>query len=362
MPLPSLTRFFPTPRYIEPSALGLDISDRSLKFAELVYSNNHLELGKFGSRVISEGLISSGEIKDKKGLIDFLKTNLEEFQGREIVLALPEEKAFLELVTLPVIKDANIHDVLEMQIEEHVPLLAQDAIFDYEIIPSPGIKDHMDTVLVAFPKNLVEDYRDVLRGAGLKPYVFEMETQALVRAILPKDIEDTVMVMDFGRTRTSFAIVSGGIVRFTSTVSVAGAALDQALATALKTDIFVAERTKKERGFIRTKENQDTFNILLPVISAIRDEIFRHLKFWQDHAAHVHNSKPEVSKLYLCGGESNLKGLAEYLSYDLKLPVTESNPWVNITSFEEYIPPITASQSVSYATALGLALRSANLS
>ena len=76
MRLPNLSRFFPVPKYIEPSILGLDISDRSLKFAELVLKDGHLELEKFGSRVIPEGLIKSGEIINKDALIEYLKSNL----------------------------------------------------------------------------------------------------------------------------------------------------------------------------------------------------------------------------------------------------------------------------------------------
>ncbi|KKT62300.1 hypothetical protein A2Y47_00445 [Candidatus Giovannonibacteria bacterium RIFCSPLOWO2_12_43_8] len=359
MRLPNLSRFFPVPKYIEPSILGLDISDRSLKFAELVLKDGHLELEKFGSRVIPEGLIKSGEIINKDALIEYLKSNLGEFEGREIALSLPEEKVFVALVTMPPMPGANVHEALELQLEEHIPLAAADAIFDFELVPqSADSKDHLDVILVAMPKKLIEDYRNIVRAIGLRPYVFEMETQALVRSIVPKDEEGTVMIMDFGRTRTSFAIVSGGMIRFTSTVSVAGESLDASLAKVFNVDLFSAERLKKERGFVRTKENQEVFNALLPVVSAVKEEVFRHLIFWQNHAQHAHYSKSEISKLYLCGGESNLTGLSEYLSYDLKLPVEIANPWVNITSFDKYIPAINANESLSYATALGLALRS----
>jgi len=359
MKLPDLIRIFPVPEYIEPPVLGLDISDRSIKYAELALRDNHLELKEFGSRIIPEGLIKSGEIINKSALMEYLKVNLNEFSGRGISLSLPEEKVFVNLVTLPLMPETSIHEALELQLEEHIPLAAADAVFDFELVPSStDSKDHLDVILVALPKKLVEDYSDVVKAVGLRPYVFEMETEALIRSILPKDEEETVMIMDFGRTRTSFAIVSGGMIRFTSTVSMAGEALDAALAKIFNVDLFSAERFKKERGFVRTKENQEVFDALLPVISAVKEEILRHLMYWKDHSEHAHNSKAEISKLYLCGGESNLAGLSEYLSYDLKLPVRAANPWVNITSFEKYIPAINAKESLSYATALGLALRS----
>ncbi|MBI2023977.1 type IV pilus assembly protein PilM [Candidatus Giovannonibacteria bacterium] len=358
MVLPNLSKIFPLPEYVESLSMGLDISDRSLKFVELKGRKKHLELGMFGSRVLPEGLVVSGEIKNKPGLIDFLKKDFAEFFGKEVSLSLPEEKALVGLVTLPVMPLSNIRETLELQLDEHIPLSPSETIFDFELL-RPAVKDHLDVVLAAFPRKLVEDYRDVLVASGLKPRVFEMETQALVRSILPENEKDTVMIIDFGRTRTSFAIVTDGIIRFTSTVVLAGESINQILAKVFNIDVYGAERIKKENGFVRTKENQEVFNSILPIISAIRDEISRHLLYWQNHASHVHYPNPEVSKIYLCGGDSNLTGLTEYFSYELKIPVLLANPWVNITSFDDYIPEITLTESLTYATALGLALRSA---
>ena len=133
MRLPNLSKIFPPSKYLEPLVLGLDISDRSLKFVELSFRKGRPVLGKFGQKVLPEGLIQSGEIKNRDALIDFLKSGLSEFSGREIILALPEEKAFLGLVTLPLMSQANIREALELQLEEHVPLSPSEAVFDYEL-------------------------------------------------------------------------------------------------------------------------------------------------------------------------------------------------------------------------------------
>ena len=287
-------------------AAGVDISDRSLKIVELVQEEGRLELGRFARKILPEGVIQSGEIKNKKALSDLLRTAFEEFKGLgSVMLALPEEKAFVSMVTLPKMDEADLREALEVQLEEHVPLPTSQAVFDYEVIRKGVPPDHLDAVVVAFPRMLVEAYRDAVREAGLIPLVFEMEAHALVRAVLPKDETEPAMVIDFGRTRTSFIIVSDGAVRFTSTVSVAGEALDKALAKIFNVDVFEAERLKKERGLVRTRENQEVFNALLPIVSAIRDEISRHLTFWGSHAEHLHRPDPEVRKIYLCGGDAN---------------------------------------------------------
>ena len=67
--------------------------------------------------------------------------------------------------------------------------------------------------------------------------------------------------------------------------------------------------------------------------------------------------KRKISKIILCGGESTLAGLPEFLSYELKMKVELGNPWVNAVSFEDYIPEIERRDSLAYSTVIGLALR-----
>jgi Tfp pilus assembly PilM family ATPase len=60
----------------------------------------------------------------------------------------------------------------------------------------------------------------------------------------------------------------------------------------------------------------------------------------------------------LCGGGANLKGLPQFLSERLKIPVVCGNPWVNILKPPiKSIPELSYQESLTYVTALGLALR-----
>ncbi|MEK7085199.1 MAG: pilus assembly protein PilM, partial [Patescibacteria group bacterium] len=316
-----------------------------------------LRLGRFGKRTLPEGLIQSGEIKDKEKLAEFIRTNFQGMQGSFVVLSLPEEKAYVSLATLPKLAGSDIKETLNLQLEEYIPLSSAQAVFDYEVVSGEG-EDHSDVIVVALGRRLVEDYLEVIKAGGLFPLVFEMEAEALQRAVLPREAPGTSMIIDFGRTRTSFIIAHEGVVRFTSTVGVAGEGLDRAIGHALKIEAAEAERIKKERGLVRTEKNEAVFNAILPTVSAIKDEVQRHRAYWNNHAEHLHGGKGTIERLYLAGGDSNLAGFSDYLSYELKIPTRLASPWVNITDFEHYVPEIAASESLSYATAIGLALRS----
>ena len=102
------------------------------------------------------------------------------------------------------------------------------------------------------------------------------------------------------------------------------------------------------------------FEALIPPLVDLIQQIERHLDYYQTHASHEHlppNGKG-VSKILLCGGGANLKGLPELLSLELKIPVELGNPWINIlpTSLKE-LPDLPLEKSLAFTTAIGLALR-----
>lgn len=356
----SLFDFFPPPNYLLMPAVGLDISDRSIKFIELERKNGGFSVSKFGSRNLPQGIIESGVIKQKEKFIDFLKSIKEESGAKFINVSLPEEKAFLSRIKIPAVKEEELRSILEFQFEEHIPLPVHDSVFDFEVAEKKrggGKEEFLDLNVVAFPKSLVESYRDAFKEAGFTPLAFEMEAYAFARVVVPKEEKNSCFLVDIGKTRTTFAIINSGSMQFASTVEIGGDNFDVALAKGLNISQLKAEEIKKERGLMRNKDNDKNFNFLLPIASAIRDEVSKHIIFWNSHLDDKDNENL-ISKIILCGGEANLKGFPEYLSYELKLPVEISNPWVNIVSFEKEIPELEFEESLSYAVAIGLSLRS----
>ncbi|MEW5907817.1 MAG: type IV pilus assembly protein PilM [Patescibacteria group bacterium] len=346
----------PIPDYLSMPAIGIDLSDRSLKFVQFSQKRGNLTVSGFGSRIIPKGFIESGEIHQKENFIKFLKSLKKELKINFINVALPEEKAFLSRIVLPFLKEEEIRDALELQLEEHIPLSVENAIFDFEII---GMRNNNSLLvnLSAMPKNLIENYRDVFVAAGMLPLTFEIESQALARAVIPQGNKESVLLIDFGAARVTSAIIENNKIHFTSTIHIGGDDLTLTLSKDLSLDFSEAEEIKRTKGLIKKKGNEKIFDSLLPIIAAVKDEIKKHILYWDSRMSGDEESDV-LKKIIICGGGANLLGLPEYLSYELKLPVERANPWVNIVSFEEKIPEIEYKESLIYATALGLVLKS----
>jgi len=164
------------------------------------------------------------------------------------------------------------------------------------------------------------------------------------------------MIVDFGKKRTGISIFSKGVLRFTSTIDVGGVILTNVIQKSFKTSFEEAEKMKQKYGLGRDSENKEMFSVLLNGVSVLRDEISRHLLFWNTKKEEEKEDYSLVRKIILCGGDSNLLGLIDYLSVSMKTKVETANVWVNINDREKYIPEMNLEQSLSYATAIGLSL------
>lgn len=349
--------FLPPPNYLMMPALCFDLSDRSMKYMEFHRKHSLISARRYGLYTIPEGIIEKGEIKQKDKLIDFLKPIQKKLRSKYIIASLPEEKVFVSKIQIPMMGKEHIRESIELQLDQYVPLSAKEAVFDFDIIKEDYKAGHIDINLIVFPRTFVEEYRDIFHGAGFVPLAFEVEAQAFARATVPQNETQTVMVIDFGRTRATFAIISGGKIQFTTTVGVAGGEIDRAIMDNLHVNPDHADKIKKESGFIKRKGNEQLFNAILPIVSVIKDEAAKQIIYWNSHQEKNEEESEKIEKIILCGGESTLAGFMEYLSYELKIKVEISNPWVNVISFEDYIPEMELGDALAYSTVIGLALR-----
>lgn len=350
------SKIFPFPKYLNMPAVGIDISDKSIKYVELGKKNNRIRLKKFGDKKIEEKVIEKGKIKLKENLTENLKILKKELNNQFVIVSLPEEKAFMKVVQLPEMPESQKRESLEVQLEEIVPFPSQDIVFDFEIIKNPSKKGILEIILNAFPKKIVENYAEVFNKAGFTPIVFELENQSIFRALVEKNNKESVMIIDFGKMRTSFVVGEEGVAKFSSTIKVGGEHIDKAISKSLNLSIFEAEKIKKRQ--ILKKTNDQILEAILPAVSVIRDEATRILKYWNEYSEQQSFKYKNVKKIILCGGDANLAGLADYFAYELKKPVETGNTWQNITSFKDYVPEMNKQESLMYATAIGLALRS----
>jgi len=354
---------------LRPKAFGLDISDLSLKIIKLEKKRGSLGLSFFGEQTIKPGIIKEGEIKDEKALVENIEKALSKVKGKKlktkyVIASLPEEKAFLQVIQMPRMSAEDLKSAVIYEAENYIPLPIEEVYLSSQIIPPVyNHLDHLDVLIAALPKKTVDSYVSCLKKAGLAPTVLEIESQAIARALVKNGVSPTpLLLIDFGATRTSFIVFSGYSLRFTSSIPVSSQSFTEAISKILKIDIKEAEKLKMKYGLGTEdkKEGKEIFEAITPPLTDLIEQIQKHLSFYQTHARHEH-LPPDgkgVKGILLCGGGANLKGLTDFLSSELKIPVSLGNPWINILPKPlKEVPELPYRESLRYTTALGLALR-----
>ena len=351
----SFLRFFPVPKFLSTSSFGLDISDESLKFLELINTKDGVRVGRHGERIIPPGVIEAGKIKDPKRVEEIFSSLKKEEGIKSVRVSLLEEQVYLFNIRLEKLGIVHVRESIELALEEHIPMSAADAIFDYELVKEDA--QNLDLQVYAIPKNVIENYLSIFKNSGISIQSFELEAQAIARAVLKNGDMGTYMIVDFGEKRTGIFIISRQVVMFTSTLDVGGAMLNEMIAKNFKISIKEAEKLKKEYGLQRNIENKEIFSVLLNSVSILRDELLKHFVYWNTHKDDEGINNPPIKKIILCGGDSNLIGLSEYLSISMKDKVEMANVWINITDTESYVPDMDFKTALSFAATMGLALR-----
>ncbi|MEY2665527.1 MAG: type 4 fimbrial biosis protein PilM, type pilus assembly protein PilM [Candidatus Parcubacteria bacterium] len=359
--LSALMRIVPPPAYMTMPCIGLDISDTSLKyvaFKPTLRDHHARELTLWGDIDIPAEVINRGEVLDQKKFVAVLREFKEQAKAEYVRVSLPEERAYMfetEIKTHTPLKE--VRNLLEFRLEENVPIPSRDVFFDYSIMPmQPGDRT-VNVSVVAYAKQTILSYYDACREAGLRPLSFEVEAQAMARAVVPANVSGAALIVDFGKTRTGIGIVHKGTLLYTSTIDIGGLQLSQVLRKTLGEDKSEEELTKikNTEGLIRGVDSSDVREALMPTVSVIRDEISARMQYWHLRSANLDERR--ITSIILCGGSSNLKGFPEYMTETLGVPAVRGNVWENAFSLEDTVPPIDRRQSFGYAGAIGLALK-----
>tara|TARA_B100000508_G_scaffold97182_1_gene76128 strand:- start:4676 stop:5767 length:1092 start_codon:yes stop_codon:yes gene_type:complete len=359
--LSALSRVLPPTPYLTMPCVGVDVSDTSLKYVSFTPNTRPgavRELETYGDVPIPNGIVHRGQVNETKQLAAVFAEFRAKTRAEFVRVSLPEERAYLfETEIKRNLPLKEIRGLLEFRLEENVPIPSKEVLFDYTILPNDSNDKVAKVAVAAYAKETIQKYYEACTSAGLRPLAFEVEAQAMARAVIPQDITGAVMLVDFGKTRTGIGIVYNGVLLYTSTVDLGGDHLSIALRKVVGTDVSESELTKLKntQGLIRGVDSTDVHEALISTISVIKDELVTRMQYW--HMRNGNDEARRISSVIMCGGSANLKGLPQYLSEALGVPGTRGNVWENTFSLSEKVPPIDIRHSLGYATAIGLALK-----
>lgn len=335
--------FFPTPRFLEMPAPGLSLSDRGLHLIEFAHNKNVSSIAKSDTAIFQNKIIESGNIINTEELTRVLGEFGKKNDLHYVRASLPEERAYLFTTTIPNVSKEEIRTTIEFVIEENVPLMLSETVFDYAVMGPeehdgrPGLKVSVS----ALPENVVSEYLDVFRKAGLEPLHFEIESQAITKAVTPRDDKSVSIIINLNKNKAGLYISDCGAVSFTSTI-----AISDPISNSFTPNLANNNQDKKDL----------VTNSPSASVRAIVDEIRKIFLYWQTQFDKKNKTARPIERIILVGEMAENKGLSEFFSSQFDIPLEVANVWRNAFSLHDYIPEISKKDSMSFAAAIGLAL------
>lgn len=337
------------PSYSKELSFGLDIGDRSIKALQFTEKNKKTILEGFAEVALENGIVRGGDILDPDGLIAHLRGLLKKggIAGEQVVLAIPEAKTFLKLLNVPMPKRGDVKSAAAIELRRHIPYDLAEVVWDMSIISST--ETAYSVLTGAVPKKISLSYSNTLMRAGLTPILFDLESLAIARALMPaNEPAGCVLILEIGATKSTLVLASSQSVLSTSDARHSGDELTERIIKAMKISEKSAREMKHQYGLDHSSAHyRETVNGYL---SDIVSRIQQFLSFTLTHETLCGG----VSKIMLSGGGALLKGLPEALTGALKIPVRLGDPWIN--THDSIGVKIGEGASVRFATVAGLAL------
>ncbi len=350
-----LSKLLPPPQALRMPSVSLDVSDTSVKYLKLKKSNEFegFEIVHSGVVELAPGAVVGGSLEKPEALAEAIKEIIKRTRCQFVRMSLPEEHAYIfETALKRTVEASKIRSAIELKLEENVPLPTREAIFDYELEEDEFNKSQMHVLVTAYARTMVEKYCEACERASAVPVAFEVEAEALARSVVDFDEHGAQLVLDLGETRAGIGIVERNALRYTSTIEVGSGDIFKRLLVKMPNLTEEEFKTILNQGGLAVKG--EGYEEILMTVSKLIDELQLRLRYWDNQI--TEKQKPKITKIVLCGGGANIKGLAQYCESALEVKVELANVWQNVFSLEDYVPEINMGQSLGFATVIGLAL------
>ncbi len=340
------------------SLIGLDIGSHAVKIVHLMEAKGTYRLKDLGVSHLPPNVIVEGAIKEPDAVqaaIKKLISNLK-IKVKGVATSIAGWSVIIKKVDLPQMSEDELAENILVEAEQYIPFNVEDVNIDFQILGSSAEKvDRMEVMLVAAKKEVIDDYVNLIRRAGLSPQVVDVDFFALENAFEANyDATESggVALVDIGATKMNINVLKNGVSMFNRDASIGGFQITEDIQQRFGLEYEEAEKVKL--GLASDKVPvQDLEAIFVSAATGWSTEVKRAIDFF--YATYPEET---IGQILMSGGSSRLPGLDSLFNKDTNIPVAYFNPLAKIDAdskdfdrqYLDYISP-------QIAVAVGLALR-----
>jgi type IV pilus assembly protein PilM len=363
------------------SIIGLDIGSSTVKAIKLKKLKDGYEL--VGAEIINLTSESVEELDPdvRSSLyINTIKKILahKNIASKKAVTAIPGDSAIIRYIKVPYMPAEELKNVVPYEAEQYIPLGMDQVVFDYQVLSEAEEENQkkMEVLLVAVKNDTMNQHLELLKGAGILPFMIDVDAFALCNAYSLNAHDeadtgvraDTVAVINMGAKFTTITILEKGVPHLTRDVNIGGNNFTKEIQREFSLNFPQAEELKKQHAMIMVESDElllssapssdddkssRIFEAITPALNKLLNDVRRSFDYYESTV-----KKKPVQKILLSGGSSKIKNIDRFLSERLGIPVEINYPFKNINiNSKNFDFDYLRANAVHFNVALGLALR-----
>ena len=327
--------------------VGLKLGASRLN-AACVSVNGSVEVVQLAGSPLPAGLIAGGEVRDAEALGEALKKffGKHKLPKRNVRIGVANNRIGVRTIEVAGIEDPKqLANAVRFRAQEALPIPIDEAVLDFQILGDGAAADGTPSkrvLLVVAYRDLIADYIEACRLAGLRLVGVDLEAFALLRALTPtfatepsgSSQRSALVAVSIGSERSVLGVSDGYSCEYTRVLDWGGNALTDSVARALELKPTDAERVKVELGLqgdkvpdgIGPEQAVRAREALKAGLQAFGRELVSSLQFYQGQPSSL-----GIRELVLAGGTAQLVGLAAELQQLVGVPVRVGDPLAGVS-------------------------------
>ena len=271
---------------------------------------------------------------------------------KHAVFSIPDFSSFFTNFTLPPMTKDELPQSIKYEARQHIPVPLTEVVLDWQIIETKPVDKKQaifKILLAAVPNEIINQYQEIAKTAGLELIALEAEVFSLIRALTNNHEKKLIGVVDIGVQSTTCSIVDQEALKISHSFDISDNNFVSTISKGLNIDLKQAEELKKQYGI--SQDDQGVKEILSPLIDIIVREVKEIFDNFQ------HQEKKQVEKIILAGGPALTPGLKEYFQESFNGKQVEiGNPFAGMV-YPPFLEQSLIEMGPSFAIAVGAALR-----
>ncbi|MCK4635759.1 MAG: pilus assembly protein PilM [Candidatus Moranbacteria bacterium] len=309
--------FFKKNFFNSKNKIGVDISDNSIKFAQIGNNKKNNILQKFGNFSLAKGDVIDGKIVNEKNVKKiikdaYFKLNLD---SKKIIYSVPEKNVFHRTIILSQINENKIDEVVKWEINSDRQEAVENFYYTWNIVDYLEEEEKSVVDISFVSKNIVEQMNRMFTDLNLQVLGCEFESNTYLN-YLPRDkfVNKSLLIIDVSDKNSNFTIYDKGSVKLTVDNCFSSDLMTDILAKTFNISFDEAEKMKQTQGIGQVFNNDHFFNAVQPVV----DGIVMDAKNLENFYLEQNNLGNSIDDVLVVGGGARMKGLSKYLAYRLE--------------------------------------------